>query len=218
VLKKITVLLVDDHKLVRAGFRRIIEDEEDLVVIGETGDGAQAIQMARELAPTVTLMDCSLPGINGLLAAQRIIASSPHTGVLMVSMHADDGHIAQALRIGARGYIVKNVEDIHLVSAIRRVVAGDLVFPAAIIQQREHKVPLARALSTRELEIVQFIAEGKSNKQIAAQLGLSVNTVAAHRGNIMKALRVHKTADLVKYAIRHGLAGIFCALVAASFG
>lgn len=218
MLKKITVLLVDDHKLVRAGFRRIIEDEEDLVVIGETGDGAQAIQMARELAPTVTLMDCSLPGINGLLAAQRIIASSPHTGVLMVSMHADDGHIAQALRIGARGYIVKNVEDIHLVSAIRRVVAGDLVFPAAIIQQREHKVPLARALSTRELEIVQFIAEGKSNKQIAAQLGLSVNTVAAHRGNIMKALRVHKTADLVKYAIRHGLAGIFCALVAAFFG
>jgi DNA-binding NarL/FixJ family response regulator len=103
---------------------------------------------------------------------------------------------------------VKNVEDIHLVSAIRRVVAGDLVFPAAIMQQREHKVPPARTLSARELEIVQLIAEGKSNKQIAAQLGLSVNTVAAHRGNIMKTLRVHKTADLVKYAIRNGLAGI----------
>ncbi|MGA2430494.1 MAG: response regulator transcription factor [Candidatus Acidiferrum sp.] len=208
VLKKITVLLVDDHKLVRAGFRRIIEDEDDLVVIGETGDGTHAIQMARELAPTVALMDCSLPGINGLLAAQRMIASSPRTAVLMVSMHADDGHIAQALRVGARGYIVKNAEDIHLVSAIRRVVAGDLVFPAAIMQQLETKVPPERTLSARELEIVQLIAEGKSNKQIAAQLGLSINTVAAHRGNIMKTLRVHKTADLVKYAIRNGLAGI----------
>jgi DNA-binding NarL/FixJ family response regulator len=208
VLKKITVLLVDDHKLVRAGFRRIIEDEDDLIVIGETGDGAHAIRMAGDLAPTVALMDCSLPGINGLLTAQRMIASSPQTAVLMVSMHEDDGHIAQALRVGARGYIVKNVEDIQLVSAIRRVAAGDLVFPAAIMQQREHKVPPARTLSARELEIVQFIAEGKSNKQIAAQLGLSVNTVAAHRGNIMKTLRVHKTADLVKYAIRHGLAGI----------
>jgi DNA-binding NarL/FixJ family response regulator len=103
---------------------------------------------------------------------------------------------------------VKNVEDIHLVSAIRRVVAGDLVFPAAIMQQQERKVPPPRTLSARELEIVQLIAEGKSNKQIAAQLGLSVNTVAAHRGNIMKTLRVHKTADLVKYAIRNGLAGI----------
>ena len=125
MLKKITVLLVDDHKLVRAGFRRIIEDEDDLVVIGETGDGAHAIQMARELAPTIALMDCSLPGINGLLAAQRIIASSPRTAVLMVSMHTDDGHIAQALRVGARGYIVKNVEDIHLVSAIRQMCIRD---------------------------------------------------------------------------------------------
>jgi DNA-binding NarL/FixJ family response regulator len=205
VVKKITVLLVDDHKLVRSGFRRIIEDEDDLIVIGETGDGAHAVQIARELQPSVALMDYSLPGIDGFLAARRLIASSPGTAVLIVSMHADKGHVTQAFRAGARGYVVKNVEDIHLISAIRRVVGGDLVFPYGLASQNGRKLPPDN-LSPREREIVQFIAAGKTNRQIAAHLGLSVNTVSAHRGNIMKTLRFHKAAELVKYAIRNGLA------------
>jgi len=152
VVKKITVLLVDDHKLVRSGFRRIIEDEDGLIVIGETGDGAHAVQIARELQPSVALMDYSLPGIDGFLAARRMIASSPGTAVLIVSMHADEGHVTQAFRAGARGYAVKNVEDIHLISAIRRVVGGDLVFPYGLASQNGRKLPPDN-LSPREARL-----------------------------------------------------------------
>jgi DNA-binding NarL/FixJ family response regulator len=205
--KKITVLLVDDHKLVRSGFRRILQDEEDFVVVGETGDALQAIQMARELSPKVALLDSSLPGLSGLLATPSLIASSPQTAVLMVSMHADQGHLVRAFQAGARGYLVKNAEDIHLVSAIRRVVAGELVYPDEILRkQRQYLSNQDRTLSVRERQIVQLVAQGKSNRQIANYLRLSLNTISAHRGNIMKALRIHKTADLVMYAIRNGLA------------
>jgi DNA-binding NarL/FixJ family response regulator len=205
--EKITVLLVDDHKLVRSGFRRILQDEEDFVVVGETGDASQAIQMTRELAPDVALLDSSLPGLNGLLAVPSLIASSRVTAVLMVSMHTDQGHVIRAFQAGARGYLVKNAEDIQLVSAIRRVVAGELVFPDEILRnQTQYVSDQDRTLSARERQIVQLIVQGKSNRQIATYLGLSLNTISAHRGNIMKALRIHKTADLVIYAIRSGLA------------
>jgi DNA-binding NarL/FixJ family response regulator len=204
--EKITVLLVDDHKLVRSGFRRILQDEEDFVVVGETGDASQAIQMTRELAPDVALLDSSLPGLNGLLAVPSLIASSRVTSVLMVSMHTDQGHAVRAFQAGARGYLVKNAEDIQLVSAIRRVVAGELVFPDEILRnQTQYVSDQDRPLSARERQIVQLIVQGKSNRQIATYLGLSFNTISAHRGNIMKTLRIHKTADLVMYAIRNGL-------------
>jgi DNA-binding NarL/FixJ family response regulator len=206
---KITVLLVDDHKLVRSGFRRILQDEEDFVVVGETGDASQAIQMTRELAPDVALLDSSLPGLNGLLAVPSLIASSRVTAVLMVSMHTDQGHVIRAFQAGARGYLVKNAEDIQLVSAIRRVVAGELVFPDEILRnQTQYVSDQDRTLSARERQIVQLIVQGKSNRQIATYLGLSLNTISAHRGNIMKTLRIHKTADLVMYAIRNGLVNI----------
>jgi two-component system response regulator NreC len=204
---KISVLLVDDHRLVRSGFRRILQDEEDFVVVGETGDASQAIQMVRELAPKVVLLDSSLPGLSGLLATPSLIASSPQTAVLMVSMHADQGHVVRAFQAGARGYLVKSAEDIQLVSAIRRVVAGELVFPDEILRkQRQHIASQDRTLTARERQIVQLVAQGKSNREIAVYLRLSLNTVSAHRGNIMKALRVHKAADLVRYAVRNGLA------------
>jgi DNA-binding NarL/FixJ family response regulator len=203
----ITVLLVDDHKLVRSGFRRILQDEQDFVVVGETGDASQAIQMTRELAPNVVLLDSSLPGLSGLLAAPSLIASSPRSVVLMVSMHTDHGHVVRAFQAGARGYLVKNAEDIQLVSSIRRVVAGELVFPDEILRkQRQHISSRDRTLTAREQQIVQLIAQGKSNREIAVYLHLSLNTVSAHRGNIMKALRIHKAADLVRYAFRKGLA------------
>jgi DNA-binding NarL/FixJ family response regulator len=205
--QKIAILLVDDHKLVRSGFRRILQDEEDFVVVGETGDASQAIQMARELAPNVALLDSSLPGLSGLLATPSLIASSPRTAVLMVSMHADQGHVVRAFQAGARGYLVKNAEDIHLVSAIRRVVAGELVFPDEILRkQRQYLSNQDLRLSARERQIVHLIAQGKSNREIANYLRLSINTISAHRGNIMKALRIHKTADLMRYAILNGLA------------
>jgi two-component system, NarL family, response regulator NreC len=205
--KKITVLLVDDHRLVRSGFRRILQDEEDFVVVGEAGDASQAIQMVRELAPNVTLLDSSLPGLSGLLATPSLIASSPQTAVLMVSMHTDQGHLVRAFQSGARGYLVKNADDIHLVSAIRRVVAGELVFPDEILRkQKQHISNQDRTLTARERQIVQLVAQGQSNREIANYLRLSLNTISAHRGNIMKTLRIHKTADLVRYAIRNGLA------------
>jgi DNA-binding NarL/FixJ family response regulator len=204
---QISILIVDDHKLVRSGFRRILQDEEDLVVVGETGDASQAIQMAKDLAPDVALLDSSLPGLSGLLATPTIIASSPLTAVLVVSMHTEQSHIVRAFQAGARGYLIKNAEDIQLVSAIRRVVAGELVFPDEILRkQRQHTSNQDRTLTARERQIVQLITQGKSNREIAIYLRLSFNTVSAHRGNIMKALRIHKTAELVKYAVRNGLA------------
>jgi DNA-binding NarL/FixJ family response regulator len=202
---KITVLIVDDHALVRRGFRRIIEDEDDIAVVGEAGDGESAVEMARQLKPRVVLMDWSLPGMNGMVAAGQITKAHPDTAVLMLSMHSEETRARQAANVGARGYIVKGAVDPDLVSAIRRVAAGEIVFDSTAL------VPEAKqssTLSTRELEVLQLIVNGKSNREIAAQLDLSPNTVGAHRANIMQALHLNKTAELVLYAIRNGLAGI----------
>jgi DNA-binding NarL/FixJ family response regulator len=205
---KITVLLVDDHSLVRRGFRRILEDAPDIVVVGEAGDGEEAVRLAQELKPRLIVMDCALPGINGLVATRRILEKSPQIAVLMLSMHSEDTWVRQALDAGARGYILKSAVDMELVTAIRRVAAGETVLdpqisrPAALKGERDY------GLTVRELEILQLIVDGKSNKEIAAQLDLSANTVAVHRANIMDALGIHKTAELVVYAIRNGLVNI----------
>lgn len=202
---KITVLIIDDHALVRRGFRRIIEDEADIAVVGEAGDGESAIEMARQLKPRVVLMDWSLPGMNGMVAAGQITKACPDTAVLMLSMHPEEARARQAANVGARGYLVKGALDPDLVSAIRRVAAGELVFDSAtFVPETRH----SSALSARELEVLQYIVNGKSNREIATQLELSPNTVAAHRANIMQALHLKKTAELVLYAIRNGLAGI----------
>jgi DNA-binding NarL/FixJ family response regulator len=202
---KITVLLVDDHALVRRGFRRIIEDETDITVVGEAGDGESAVEMACRLRPSVVLMDWTLPGINGMVAAGQITRTCTDVAVLMLSMHSEEKCVRQAANVGARGYIVKSALDPDLVSAIRRAAAGELVFDAVTPVPETHQ---SSVLSTRELEVLQLIVNGKSNREIAAQLDLSPNTVAAHRANIMQALHLNKTADLVVYAIRNGLAGI----------
>ena len=205
---KISVLLVDDHSLVRRGFRRILEDEADIVVVGEASDGEEAIRLAHELNPQLIIMDCALPGLSGLVATRRILAKSPAIAILMLSMHSEDTLVRQALDAGARGYILKSAVDMELVTAIRRVAAGEVVLdsqvsrPAALKGEREY------GLTVRELEILQLIVDGKSNKEIAARLDLSANTVAVHRANIMDALGIHKTAELVVYAIRNGLVNI----------
>ena len=201
---KISVLLVDDHGLVRRGFRRLLEDEADINVVGEASDGAEAVKLAQELHPKVIVMDCALPNLNGLDATRQILKNSPEMLVLMLSMHPEGTWVRQSLEAGARGYILKNAVDLELGAAIRKVAAGEIVLDPQVENPRPLKGE-RNTLTQRELEVLQMIAQGKSNKEIAAELELSANTVAVHRANIMDALDIHKTAELVVYAIRNGL-------------
>ena len=207
-MAKISVLLVDDHSLVRRGFRRMLEDADDIAVVAEAGDGEEAVRLAQDLTPDVIVMDCALPGMSGLMATRTILEKNPQSKVLMLSMHSEDTLVRQALAAGARGYVLKNAVNLDLVDAVRRVSQGETIIdpqlsrPAALKGEREH------GLTVRELQILQLIVDGRSNKEIAAQLDLSANTVAVHRANIMDALGIHKTAELVTYAIRNGLVNI----------
>jgi DNA-binding NarL/FixJ family response regulator len=205
---KISVLLVDDHSLVRRGFRRILEDESDIAVIAEAADGAEAIRLAAELQPKVVVMDCAMPRMNGLEATRQILSRQPQTLVLMLSMHPEETLVRQALDAGARGYVLKNAVDLELGAAIRRVVAGETVLDSQLKRPAALKGDRNQHLTPRELEILQMIVDGKSNKEIAVALNLSANTVAVHRANIMDALGIHKTAELVVYAIRNGLVNL----------
>jgi len=200
----ITVLLADDHTLVRRGFRRLLEDDHDITVVGEAGDGDEAIRLAETLRPRVVVMDCAMPKTSGLVATRRILHTNPEVAVLMLSMHAEETLVRQALDAGARGYVLKNALDLDLASAVRRVAAGERVLDPNVAGNDTLRGQRG-GLSPRELEVLQMICTGQSNKEIAAELGLSVNTVAVHRANIMNALGIHKTAELVVYAIQHGL-------------
>jgi DNA-binding NarL/FixJ family response regulator len=205
---KISVLLVDDHSLVRRGFRRMLEDEEDIHVVGEASDGEEAVKLARSLKPQVIVMDCALPGMSGLQATRKILQLAPQTLILMLSMHAEETWVRQAMDAGARGYVLKNAMDLELGSAIRRMIKGETVLDAQLSRQENLKGERNAGLTPREVEILQLICDGKSNKEIAVHLDLSANTVAVHRANIMDALGIHKTAELVVYAIRNGLVNI----------
>jgi len=205
---KISVLLVDDHNLVRLGFRRILEDEPDIQVVAEASNGDDAVSLARKLRPDVIIMDCALPGLSGLAATKTILQEFPGQIILMLSMHAEDTLVRQAIDAGARGYILKNAEDVGLGSAIRRVAGGEIVLSPGVTKPPGLKGDRDSKLTARELEVLQLIADGHSNKAIADQLNLSANTVAVHRANIMDALGIHKTAELIVYAIRNGLVNI----------
>jgi DNA-binding NarL/FixJ family response regulator len=205
MLNKISVLLVDDHTLVRRGFRRILEDEPDIAVVGEASDGVEAIRLATELHPKVIVMDCAMPGTSGLEATRQILALYPETHVLMLSMHPEETLVRQALAAGACGYVLKNAVDLELGAAIRRVANGEIVLDSQLKRPPALKGGRHAGLTARELEVLQMIVEGKSNKEIAAALELSANTVAVHRANMMYTLGIHKAAELVVYAIRNGL-------------
>ena len=204
---KLTVLLVDDHALVRRGFRRMLEDEPGIEVVGEASDGNEAVEAAARLEPAVVVMDFALPGMNGAAATRSILKARPATAVLILSMHSEPSYVRTCLDAGARGYLLKNALDLELVEAVRKVAAGGRVLDprlGALAEQEE----AAPQLTTRELEVLRWIVEGRSNKEIAGVLGLSVNTVAVHRANIMQTLGMHNTAELVVYAIRKGLVSI----------
>jgi DNA-binding NarL/FixJ family response regulator len=205
---KLKVLLVDDHALVRRGFRRMLEDEPSFQIVGEASDGQEAIERAAELHPDVIVMDCALPQVNGIEASRQILEKQPNIGILMLSMHSEDTLVRQALDAGAKGYILKNAMDLDLVSAIKRIAAGNTVLDPQLTRGHALKGERDAGLTPRELEILQHIVGGKSNKEIALELKLSVNTVSVHRANIMDALGMHKTAELVVYAIRNGLVSL----------
>lgn len=202
---EVTVLLADDHSLVRRGFRRLLDDDPDIVVVGEAADGAEAIALARQLTPQVVVMDCAMPKTNGLDATRAILAQSPAVAVLMLSMHSERTLVAQALAAGARGYILKSAIDLDLASAVKRVAAGEIVVDPALDRHAATDGGRRHGLTVRELEVLQLICSGLSNREIAARLDLSVNTVSVHRTNIMNTLGVHKAAELVMYALQHGL-------------
>jgi len=200
----ITVLLVDDHALVRRGFRRILEDDATIAVVAEASNGDEAIRLAAELHPRVIVMDCAMAGTSGLAATERILSAAPDAAILMLSMHAENALVRRALAAGARGYILKSALDRDLADAVKRVASGETVLDP-VLQPKNLKGERDQGLTPRELGVLRLICEGRSNREIAAVLGLSVNTVAVHRANIMNTLGVHKTAELVVYAIHHGL-------------
>src|SRR5580700_9078934 len=173
MIKKIKVLLVDDHSLVRRGFRRMLEDEPDMEVVGEAGDGEEAVKRSRELKPQVVVMDCALPKMNGLDATRQILEESPGTAVLMLSMHSESTWVRQAIDAGAKGYILKNAMDFELGPAVRRVAGGETVFDPHVEQPSVLKGERSSGLTPRELEVLQMIVDGKSNKEIATVLDLS---------------------------------------------
>ena len=202
------LLVADDHEIVRKGLRAIVETAHDCEVVGEATDGRQAVTMAKELSPDIVVLDLAMPSLNGLEATRQILKQRPQTKVLILTMHETDPLIRQVLDAGARGYILKSAVDMELVTAIRRVVEGEIVLDPQISRASTLKGELNSGLTVRELEVLKLIVAGKSNKEIAIDLDLSANTVAVHRANIMDALGIHKTAELVVYAIRSGLVNI----------
>ncbi len=202
---KITVLLVDDHALVRRGFRMMLEDDEEIEVVAEASDGQEAVEIAGTIRPTVIVMDCALPKLNGMDATRQIRNQWPEIAVLMLSMHSEETWVRRALDAGAAGYVLKSANDLDLADAIKRVAAGETVIDSRVSLPDSRKGERSNGLTVREIEILQLIVGGKGNKEIASQLSLSVNTVAVHRANIMEAVGIHNTAELVVYAIKNGL-------------
>ncbi|MGE5644675.1 MAG: response regulator [Acidobacteriota bacterium] len=208
--KKIRILLADDHAMVRQGFRMILAAQPDMEIAGEAGNGREAVELAMELKPDVVVMDVAMPELNGIEATRRIAASLPRTRVLALSMYKDSVYVREILRAGARGFLLKDAIDRDLLAAVRAVAAGEgylspAVSEAVLSDYRRHVTDPLDLLSSREREVLQMIAEGKTNKDIAAALELSVYTVDAHRGRIMEKLNLHSVGELVRFAVRKGL-------------
>jgi DNA-binding NarL/FixJ family response regulator len=215
-MNQIAVLLAEDHEIVREGLRALLEAEDDIAVVGEAETGRRAVTLARTLRPDVVVMDIAMPQLNGLEATRQILNAVPGTKVLILSAHSDDAYVEQVIAMGAAGYLIKQTSARVLSRAIREVHAGRAFFSPAIAKRfepRDQKSParvegpkrhLAR-LSSRETEVLQRIAEGGANKQIAVELGISIKTVEKHRDHLMQKLNIHDTAGLTRYAISAGI-------------
>jgi DNA-binding NarL/FixJ family response regulator len=214
-MNPIRVLLADDHKLIRAGLRLVVDQQPDLSVVGEADDGRQAVELARSLQPAVVVMDIGMPNLNGIEAARQIRDIRPDAAVVMLSMHSDEGYVLRALSAGARAYLLKDSATTDLVQAIHAVVEGKSFFSPAVskvlLQDYMRKLQRSGAedsydlLSPREREVLQLVAEGKSNKEIASLLNLSVYTVETHRAKIMQKLNLKGVPELILYAVRKGI-------------
>jgi DNA-binding NarL/FixJ family response regulator len=214
--KPITVLLAEDHMIVREGLRKLLQTESDIEVVGEAETGRQAVELTRKLRPAVVVMDIAMPGLNGLEATRQILKSVPNAKVLILSAHSDDAYVEQATAMGARGYLLKQTSAHFLSEAIREVQKGKTFFSPSIAQcqhnheglppsQRKQVALKGIRLSSREVEVLQLIAEGRANKQVAAELGISVKTVEKHRQRLMAKLNIHDTAGLTRHAIAAGI-------------
>lgn len=209
------ILIADDHSILRGGLRLILEQQPDFQVVAEAADGREAISLAERVAPSVCVLDVAMPNLNGIEAARQIISRSPSTAIVVLSMHSDESYVLRALKAGARAYLLKESAAADLITAIRAVLEGKTYFSPAVkrlliddsilqlrLQGGEDSVEL---LTPREREILQLVAEGKSNKDIARMLYLSVYTVETHRSNILEKLDLHTIPDLILYAVRKGI-------------
>jgi two-component system response regulator NreC len=211
-VKQIRILLADDHTVMRRGLRLLLENQPGFIVVGEASDGRQAVEQAEATKPEVVVLDIAMPNLSGIEAAQRIIASLPHTAIVFLSMHSDEGYVLRALKAGAKGYLLKDSAEGDLIEAIKAVSEGKTFFSAEISRMLvEDYVREIRTrgiedsyelLTSREREILQLLAEGKSNKDIAALLNLSLYTVETHRRNLQDKLNLHSFAELILYAVR----------------
>jgi len=214
--KLITVLLAEDHMIVREGLRAILETEGDIEVIGQAQDGRQAVELAKQLLPAVIVMDIAMPQLNGLEATRQILKTAPATRILILSAHSDDAYVEQVMSLGAAGYLIKQTSLLILAKAIREASKGNTFFSPSIAKRlrdkdkrsldREglHSKKIAQ-LTSREVEVLQLIAEGKANKETASELGISIKTVEKHRQALMAKLNIHDIASLTRYAISAGI-------------
>jgi two-component system, NarL family, response regulator NreC len=214
-MKKTRILLADDHNLIRHGLRLVIEQQPDLTVVGEAEDGRQAVSLAASLKPNVAVLDIGMPNLNGIEAAKQITEGESGTAVVILSMYSDESYILRALKAGARGYLLKDSAETDLVRAIRSVAEGKSFFSPTVsrVLLEDYMRKLQRTggensydlLTPREREVLQLIAEGKSNKEVADILNLSVYTVETHRGNLMEKLKLKGVPELILYAVRKGI-------------
>ena len=214
-MKKIRILLADDHQLMRSGLRLLIEQQPDLTVVGEAADGREAVALAKSLRPDVAVMDISMPNLNGIEAAHQITQSHAELAVIVLSMHPDESYVLRALKAGAKGYLLKDSAESDLITAVRAVARGKSFFSPAeskvLLDDYIRKLKRSGAedaydlLTPREREVLQLVVEGKSNKEVANLLNLSVYTVETHRSNIMQKLNLKGVPELTLYAVRKGI-------------
>jgi DNA-binding NarL/FixJ family response regulator len=216
ITKKITILLAEDHMIVREGFRKMLELEDDLEVVGEAQEGRAAVAMVKKLLPEVVLMDIAMPLLNGLEATRQVIKAVPTAKIIILSAHSDDAYVQNAIESGAVGFLLKQTSAHEVCRAIREVHKGKTFFSPAVSRRQERLNPQApnhagaikkkfAQLTSREMEVLQLIAEGKANKETAAELGIGVKTVEKHREHLMQKLDIHDTAGLTRYAINAGI-------------